>query len=231
MISIIIPAHNEEKYLPKALDCIKKQIYRDYEVIVADADSDDNTKKIAEKYGCKVVKGGLPAVGRNNGAKIAKGDLLLFMDSDIIIKDDFLKNSVMQIKNDNLDVAGCYVMPLSDKVVDKLYFMTYNIWVLLMQYFSPHASGGATFCKKWLHRKINGYDETIKFAEDMDYAKRAGKIGKFRNLNQTVYVSMRRFDSHGRLKVGMQLLFAAVHRIFAGEIRHDKLKYNLRYKK
>lgn len=59
MISIIIPTWNEENYLPKLLECIKKQTYRDYEVIVADANSTDNTKAIAKKYDCKIVKGGL----------------------------------------------------------------------------------------------------------------------------------------------------------------------------
>ena len=51
MLSIIIPAYNEERYLPKLLNCIKKQTYRDYEVIVADANSKDKTRQIAKKFG------------------------------------------------------------------------------------------------------------------------------------------------------------------------------------
>ncbi len=74
-LSIVVPAYNEEKYLPKLLSCIKKQTYKDCEIIVADANSRDRTKETAKKYGCKIVKsGGLPAIGRNNGAKAAKGD-------------------------------------------------------------------------------------------------------------------------------------------------------------
>ena len=58
MISIIIPTWNEEECLPKLLECIKKQSYKDYEIIVADANSKDKTVTIAKKHGCKIVKSG-----------------------------------------------------------------------------------------------------------------------------------------------------------------------------
>ena len=90
MISIIIPTLNEEKYLPKLLDCIRKQSYKDYEIIVADSNSKDKTRQIAKKYGCRIVKGGMPAKGRNNGAKAAKSEILLFVDGVIHFDNDFL---------------------------------------------------------------------------------------------------------------------------------------------
>ena len=74
-ISIIIPTYNEEDYLPALLKSIQRQNFKDLEVIVADAHSTDKTLEIAKKYNCKIVPGGLPAVGRNNGAKIAQGEL------------------------------------------------------------------------------------------------------------------------------------------------------------
>ena len=109
MLSIIIPTYNEEKYLPKLLKCVKKQTYKNYEIIVADADSADKTRQIAKKYGCRVVKGGMPAIGRNNGAKAAKGDILLFLDADSLIGKDFVKDSLKDIEIRKLDVAGCYL--------------------------------------------------------------------------------------------------------------------------
>ena len=56
ILSIIIPTYNEEEYLPVLLESIKQQDFSDYEIIVADADSKDNTVKIAEEYGCIVVE-------------------------------------------------------------------------------------------------------------------------------------------------------------------------------
>ena len=82
MLSIIIPALNEENYLPLLLESIKKQDFKDYEIIVADAGPKDKTVQIAKNYGCKIAPGGLPAKGRNQGAKIAQGDLLLFITAD-----------------------------------------------------------------------------------------------------------------------------------------------------
>ena len=87
-------------------------------------------------------------------------------------------------------------------------------------------------CKKEIHEKIDGFDETIKLSEDMDYVKRCGKIGKFRILKSPrLYVAMRRFDTEGRIKVGFKLLMSALHRIFLGEIRTNVFKYDLKYRK
>lgn len=93
MLSIVIPAKNEEIYLPKLLKSIKKQNFCDYEIIVADADSIDRTKEIAQKYRAKVVKGGMPGRGRNAGAKVAKGEVLLFLDADVLLPQIFFKHN------------------------------------------------------------------------------------------------------------------------------------------
>ena len=92
-ISIIIPTLNEEKFLPKLLNSIKEQNYKNYEIIVSDANSKDKTIEIAKRFNVKIVQGGKPAVGRNNGAKFSVGDYLLFLDADVILPKNFLENS------------------------------------------------------------------------------------------------------------------------------------------
>lgn len=232
VISIIIPTYNEEQFLPKLLDCIKRQTYKDYEVIVADANSKDKTRSIAKKYGCRIIQGGMPAVGRNNGAKIAKGGILLFLDSDVQLDKDFLKNSINEIKKKDIDAAGCYIHPSSSNIIDKLFFCIFNIWIFATQFSYPNASGSGIFCKKLLHKKVNGFDETIKLSEDMDYVRRCGKFGKFRILKTAkTFVAMRRFEKEGRLNVGIKLFLSALYRIFFGEIRSDIFKYKLRDRK
>lgn len=232
MISIVIPTWNEEKYLPNLLDCIKNQTYKSYEVIVADANSKDKTRLIAKKYGCKIVNGGLPAVGRNRGANIAKGDILLFLDADCTIDNDFLKIVAHEIKKRKIDVAGVYLRPRSKNIIDWVYLILFNFWIFFTQYFYANAVGAAIFCKKWLHRKVKGFDETIKLSEDMDYVMRCGKYGKFRVIKKArLYFSVRRFEKEGRFRVGLKLLLSAFYRIFFGEIRSDIFKYKLRYRK
>lgn len=232
MISIVIPSLNEEKYLPKLLESIRKQTYKDYEIIVADNNSTDKTREIAKKFKCKIVNGGLPAKGRNNGAKAAKWDIIFFIDADGIIEKGFLHKAVSEMKNKNLDIAGCYIWPLSKRIFDNAIFAFFNYWIYLTQFFYPHAPGSGIFCKKSLHQKIKGFDEKVRLGEEADYVKRAKKYGKFHILNTVrTYTSVRRFDKEGRLKLAMKIFLAEIYRIFFGEIRTNIFKYGFRYKK
>jgi glycosyltransferase involved in cell wall biosynthesis len=118
-LSIIIPTYNEEKYLPKLLYSIKEQDFKDYEIIVADAGSKDATRDIASSNGCKVISGGLPAIGRNNGAESAEGDYLLFLDSDVVLSSGYLRSAIEEFEEKDLGIAITQILPLSDKNVDK----------------------------------------------------------------------------------------------------------------
>ena len=97
-LSIIIPTLDEEKYLPMLLHSIEEQSFRDYEIIVADAGSCDKTLDIAKEHHCRVVAGGLPAYGRNKGADIARGNLLLFLDADVVLPKDSLTKVLEEFK-------------------------------------------------------------------------------------------------------------------------------------
>ena len=90
-LSCIIITLNEERLLPNLLESIKGQTYKNYEVIVADYYSRDKTREIAKDYGCIITNGGNYTVGRNNGAKVAKGKYFLFLDADSYLPKDFLE--------------------------------------------------------------------------------------------------------------------------------------------
>jgi glycosyltransferase involved in cell wall biosynthesis len=112
MLSIIIPTLDEEKYLPILLSQIKKQNFSDFEIIVADAGSKDKTVEIAKSFGCQVTNGGLPAKGRNEGAKITRGEIFLFLDADnIFLPENFLKNLLEEFEKRNLGVASFPIYP------------------------------------------------------------------------------------------------------------------------
>ncbi|MBU0615524.1 MAG: glycosyltransferase, partial [Nanoarchaeota archaeon] len=119
MLSIIIPTLNEEKHLPRLLDSITRQRFKDYEIIVADNNSKDKTRDIAKKFGAKVVPGGLPAKARNLGAKAAKGNILLFLDSDVILSKGSLNKAVTEFTQRNLTVALFTLRAASKKLIDK----------------------------------------------------------------------------------------------------------------
>ena len=225
MLSIIIPALNEEKYLSLLLEKIKEQNFKDYEVIVADADSLDKTAKIAEDFRCKIVKGGLPSKGRNEGAEIARGDLFLFIDADSkILSDNFLEELIKEFKKRNLDVASFPIYPNGTKF-DKFIYRFYNLWVKLVQAFLPYATS-AILVKREIHQKIGGFDEEIKLAEDHEYVKRAGKHGKFGFIEiEPILTSSRRLEREGRMKTYLKYVLAGIYMLFFGPIKSDIFKY------
>ena len=112
------------------------------------------------------------------------------------------------------------------RVADKLMWqILFNLVIGVSQYAGLGSNGACIFCKKSLHDKINGFDPTIKLAEDFDYTQRASRWGKFRILRRTTFVSMRRADVEGRLRLLVKLTFATIHKIFLGNIRSDVFKY------
>ena len=199
-LSIVIPAFNEEHYLPKLISSIKKQDFKDYEIIVADAKSEDRTAEVARKLGCMVVRArrGIPSYARNGGVKKAMGEIILFLDADGVLPEGFLRNGLEKFERKKLDVAGSYVIPDSKNILDWLMWVALaDAWFFAVQLVNPEGFGAGIFCKKKVFDKLNGFDEKITFGEDCDFIKRSKKMGmKFRILNLFVKASMRR--SHGK---------------------------------
>jgi glycosyltransferase involved in cell wall biosynthesis len=227
MLSIIIPALNEEKYLPKLLDSIKNQVFNNYEIIVADNNSVDKTVEIAKNYGCRISKGGMPGVARNEGAKIARGDLLLFLDADVILPDKSLDKLIKEFLRRDLGVASCFISP-QDKNNFLIFFYNifYNIPGLFLQKFKCPFAMNFILVKKDIHKKINGFNEEVIFNEDIDYAKRALKIEKFGLLSSSkILVSTRRFKKDGWIKTFLKYMYAFLYTSFIGPIKSNIFEY------
>ncbi len=230
MLSIIIPFLNEVKYVPLLLKFINKQDFLDYDIIVADACSKDKTLEMAKKYRCKIGSGGLPAKGRNEGAKIAKGDLFLFLDADMILPSNFLESLLNEFKRRNLDIASFPIILQGNKF-DKFAYEVYNHWAKATQRFLPHATQ-AVLVKKEVHQAISGFDEEIKLAEDHAYARKAKKFGKFGFLKTgPVLTSARRFEQDGRIRTCLKFILAELYTIFFGPIKSNIFKYKFNHYK
>ena len=230
MLSIIIPTLNEEKHLKKLLQSIEGQDFADYEIIIADAGSKDKTLEIAKKYKCKIVKGGLPARGRNNGAKVAKGERLLFLDADVVLPKKVFGKILEEFEKRKLEIATFFLAPIEKGGKKKLssFFFTffYNIPIFLLEKTLPHAAMGILI-EKNLFDKLKGYNEYITLAEDHDLARRAGKLGKYGILKSTkLHVSDRRFKKEGWFKTYSKYLLCEGHMIFIGPVKKDIFKYN-----
>ena len=232
-LSIVIPTKNEEEFLPRLLRSIKLQSVQPLEVIVADAGSTDATEKIAKQYDAKIVEGGMPGPGRNRGAEAAEGDLIFFFDADVELLDkDFLKNAIKGFEFKKFDVATVDVMPLDGNKYDVFSHHVYNRYVRLLGTRHAHAPGFCLLARRAFHGKIGGFDEAVVFCEDSDYAQRACKQGRFGWLSDiNIHVSTRRQERDGRLSMGVKYIFAELHMIFIGPIRHHKFNYTFGHSK
>ena len=232
MISIIIPTLNEEKYLPLLLDSIKKQSYQDYEIIVSDGCSEDKTLEIAESYNCKTIIAKKdkrhPSIQRNNGAKIAQGNILLFLDADTALPNDkFLETTINDFTKRKLGVAGFFMDFQSKKFFYRFYYCVYNSLAFLAQRIKPLAVGAGIIIKKELHDYINGFDEQVFIGEDQIYCEQAAKKEKFRLIKKTkIFFSIRRFEKTGRWKMFGNLVYSVLYVLIFGPIRKKIIDYD-----
>ena len=114
--SIIIPVYNVDKYLKRCLDSVKYQTFTDFEVIVINDGSTDKSEEIASKYNYQVITTKHYGVSsaRNLGIKKAKGEYLVFLDSDDFLEKDLLRKLAKNIE-DNPDILRFQVQTVNDQ--------------------------------------------------------------------------------------------------------------------
>lgn len=230
-LTVIIPAKNEEHFLPILLTSLRKQSLQPIEIIVADAGSTDSTRVIAQSFGAKVIQGGMPGVARNAGARVAQGEILFFLDADVWLPDEhFLKYAMHEFTERHLDIATADVQLEEGRKYDKMTHALYNKYVRLLGDAHPHAPGFCIIVRKSLHERIAGFDESITFCEDHDYAARAAKKGSFGFLDSVrIAVTVRRQERDGRLNMLLKYILAEVHLFLLGPIRHNRFHYSFGY--
>lgn len=99
-LSIIIPVYNEGKNIKKVIDSLNKQSYKNFEIIIVDDGSTDNSLKYPKQFNNITVleqKHQGPGAARNLGAKNAKGQILIFVDADMTFDKDYLKHLINPI--------------------------------------------------------------------------------------------------------------------------------------
>lgn len=124
MISVIVPVYKVEQYLRECLDSILEQTYRDFELILVDDGSPDDSPRICEEYAIKDSRvvvihksnGGL-SDARNAGMKVAQGEYVTFIDSDDYIAKDYLAYLYTILKREQADISACSLCKVIDGIV------------------------------------------------------------------------------------------------------------------
>ena len=228
LLSVIIITLNEERNLKRLLEQLRQQSFKDVEIIVADAHSKDRTRDVARSFDVQVVDGGLPSVGRNAGAAVATGDLLLFLDADTVFPStDFLKDMLAEMQHRRLDIAGVTLFADTSNPVDRFGYWCYSKYALLWGSILPHAVGTCIFSKTFVHRAIDGFDETVTLAEDMLYARQGSNVGRFGILKtHSVGTPPRRIQKEGRIRLAFKLIWAEIYMLVNGPIRNNAITWD-----
>lgn len=209
--SIVIPALNEEKFLPLLLQDLAKQTIRDFEVIVVDGQSSDKTVAKSKSFADKLptlsiltskVKN--VSVQRNLGALKAQGQYLLFNDADNRLPAYFLEGVRYQLHVKPLDLFTCWFIPDSETGSDKTIATYMNIIIetgsLIGQ---PVAYGALIGCRQNIYHRIGGFNPEVGFAEDTEFVNRGFKKGfSFGVFHEPRFsYSFRRFRKVGKIKL------------------------------
>lgn len=198
-VAIVIPTLNEASWLPRLLKCLSP--FRSHsEVIVADAGSSDSTVHIAEKFGCRVVRGGLPAVARNRGAQVATASWLLFIDADAYPTIPLLKHSFAQTSA-HADVICYRHVPMTDDWFTRFCYVVLDAW-----FSAVHRRGLSQGLTNYLlvsrdvFDSIGGFREDLAAGEDVDFVRRASTAGVTSyERDIPVLISARRFHTESAL--------------------------------
>jgi glycosyltransferase involved in cell wall biosynthesis len=222
MISIVIPTYNASRFMPGLLESIFNQAVNDMEVIIVDDCSTDNTVEIVKKYPVRVIQmeaNAGPAVARNRGVKEAAGDIIFFLDSDVLVLDDTIKEVEDYFKNNpeaKCIIGICATTPLNSGFVPTYMAMFEYIHLIGQQYkkvsvFAPRCGA----IKKDFFLEIGGYDEQYKGAdvEDFELARRINKKECI-ILNPKLLVRHQFADFRQALKIYFKRTVMWVHLFF-----------------
>ena len=204
--SLVIPAYNEEAYLPRLLDTvdIARARYRGgadaIEVIVADNNSTDSTLVLAVQRGCKVVsvEQRVIAAVRNGGAAAARGEILAFVDADFRIHPETF-NVIDELLASGRIIGGATGVTMERWSVGIA--VTYAMLMPMVKLMNMDT--GVVFCRKPDFEAVSGYDETRLLAEDVAFLLALRRLGKTRKQKLAcstaarAIVSVRKFDEHG----------------------------------
>lgn len=191
-ISVVIPAYNDSIKLERLLLSLKKQTFKDFEIIVVDDASTDNTYDVAKKYANKLIrnknnKG--PAITRNIGIKNSDSGIIAFTDSDCEAREDWLENIWHHFSDKKISaMMGKILVPKSTFLGDAISALGFpagghigfeKIWHVTKDGFTDHLSSCNMALRKELFEKNGLLDEEFTFpgAEDTEFSYRLTKNG------------------------------------------------------
>jgi peptidoglycan-N-acetylglucosamine deacetylase len=200
-ISVVIPAYNEEKYLPKTVTSLLNLKRKPDEVVVVDGGSTDKTSEVAQKAGAKVIIVKHRGIGyaRQQGLKVAVGDIVAFTDADTVVPPDWLEKIEKTLSQKGVvGVFGTFRVPdgwwlyrgyinFIQPALNQIYY-----W-----FGVPMAPGQNIAFLRQTAFDVGGFPEDFKIAEDIEMAKRLMQKGKVVFRQDLIVLSSGRRGNEG----------------------------------
>ena len=231
MISVIVPAFNEERNITACLKSLVSQtLPRDeYEIIIVDGNSSDRTRELAKEYADEVFIQASRKVGgaRNDGVIRAKGNIVATTDADCIIPPDWLE--VIKKDFERKDVVQLYgtVYPIEDGIKNKMSLIGANTFSSICYYTGLfyYTLGCNTAFDKEAFIKAGMY-RTIDAGDDVEIALRMKKLGRVKfDSRMRVGFSMRRYQQFGTFKSLYEWFYIVARGGETAKFSYSKRKY------
>lgn len=184
-------------------------------VLVADANSTDGTPDIVlafrDRLKVEVVPGGMPSVGRNQGARLADTKYVLFLDADIELGgNDLIRRVVETAEQKNLQCATTNILCRDGTWTDKIFYGVNDFFQYLSCLHRPFSTGMFMLFELKKFHELGGFDERVHFAEDYRLSSQVERR-RFKIIRGGVYTSNRRFQRMGHLRVGWLFLWTLLN--------------------
>jgi rSAM/selenodomain-associated transferase 2 len=218
MISIIIPALNEEANIKKLVPYLQNCcLNKESEIIVADGGSTDGTRAAAESAGAKLIVSAVKgrAVQMNVAARAAKYSILYFVHADSVPPSSFFKDITDAVS------TGYATGRYQTKFDSNKWLLKINAFFTRFDWFVCYGGDQTLFVTTTLFKKINGYNENLLIMEEYDFVKRAREFARYKIFSKTALVSARKYDANSWWRV--QIAHYSIVRLYKKGVPQKEL--------
>lgn len=223
LVSAIIPVYNGEQFLAEAIQNIQHQNYHPLEIIVVDDGSTDGTAEVAASFKDSIhyvyQSNSGPSAARNRGIKIAKGDIITFLDTDDLWSDNKLAVQVSYLaSHPSVEIIQGLIQQM------KLAQLEAKQQAIFEEYYPPYnfINLGSAIYRKSVFDKIGLFDETLSYGEDVDWFIRAWENGVSKVVLEQVTLFYRKHQEN--MTFGKNLVELGFVRIFKKHLDRCRLR-------
>lgn len=209
--SFVIPAYNEERRIARCIASVRESMLalpREYEIIVADDNSDDATAAIAEQQGARVARSGKRNIGatRNVGAANAQGEVVVFVDADSMVTSETL--CAMDEALQRGAIGGGATIQWSSRAG---FFanLALKTWNTISKTFAAPA-GSFFFVNKEAFDAVGGFDEAYFATEELHLGKELKRLGRLTIVKAPILTSPRKVHEFSGWEIGKMLLLISI---------------------